>query len=625
MAYSCVYPSGYTLTTEEQARYPVGKRFTSLALWEAQNLSLTEDEICEIIPGDESYNWQSSPDTSPVEINGWTLNSYALEITTIGEARPFGALPYLMSISSDVHAVHNRVSGSVIDGISVETTSETHYPILFGEYRNSMTVKNCTVRGGYSGIYGGSYSYSLSVINCIAIGAQRGGIELTANSNGDDYIVNCTAYDNVKSGYAYRGGITAGGGSGTIHVKNCISMDNGNDDFYSGSHTPEYCISSDATADGTGCLANQSLSSLDFENTTSGSEDLRIGADSVAIGAGIGPGADSDIPVEDIDGDTRSGSTTDIGADLYASAGSTYQRDASWQIAAEASMSLAWRLLSDVAQDSRWRILTENTIDAAWHDLAEINKDLSWMLFNKSDKTLSWRLFNAMATNVVWQNAIAALKGIAWCVLNAARHETAWAILNQSQTLKPITWRVLADASMATSWRIFGSAMKDARWMVKDEAILETAWQIVVAGIFSQAISWRTFNASEQNAAWRVLAWSFADSAWRVFNTSERGTAWRSLTLFSDDIVWRIIHDSVSGVAWRLFNVKDHQLGWHILEQMAADSAWIMFNASEKDVRWHILAAEVPEPIATFILNQRAIFAFNLNDQSIITFDFNLQ
>lgn len=43
----------------------------------------------------------------------------------------------------------------------------------------------------------------------------------------------------------------------------------------------------------------------------------RLTANSPAIGAGLGPGAFSGVPATDIDGETRSGATTDIGADLY--------------------------------------------------------------------------------------------------------------------------------------------------------------------------------------------------------------------------------------------------------------------------------------------------------------------
>lgn len=46
-------------------------------------------------------------------------------------------------------------------------------------------------------------------------------------------------------------------------------------------------------------------------------ESYRLTATSPAIGAGVGPAADARVPSLDIDGENRSGATTDIGADLF--------------------------------------------------------------------------------------------------------------------------------------------------------------------------------------------------------------------------------------------------------------------------------------------------------------------
>ncbi len=37
--------------------------------------------------------------------------------------------------------------------------------------------------------------------------------------------------------------------------------------------------------------------------------------DTYAIGAGVGPSSDSVVPTDDVDGDTRSGTTCDLGFD----------------------------------------------------------------------------------------------------------------------------------------------------------------------------------------------------------------------------------------------------------------------------------------------------------------------
>lgn len=67
--------------------------------------------------------------------------------------------------------------------------------------------------------------------------------------------------------------------------------------------------------------ANSVTSSvLTFENKASDNFDLVVG-DTDAIGAGIGPSADANVPLSDIIGTARSGATTDIGAFVFVGGG----------------------------------------------------------------------------------------------------------------------------------------------------------------------------------------------------------------------------------------------------------------------------------------------------------------
>lgn len=60
-----------------------------------------------------------------------------------------------------------------------------------------------------------------------------------------------------------------------------------------------------------------------FANSGATPPNYHLAAAVALIGAGIGPTSDSNVPSVDIDGQSRSGATTDIGADLYVAAGAT--------------------------------------------------------------------------------------------------------------------------------------------------------------------------------------------------------------------------------------------------------------------------------------------------------------
>lgn len=91
--YSCIYPPGYTLSAEEQDKYLTGRRFTRMVDYIRAIQSLQDDEICEIIGGDEQYNWATSgPDTAQSHLtDSWADNGYSCTIRAVGTARHNGA------------------------------------------------------------------------------------------------------------------------------------------------------------------------------------------------------------------------------------------------------------------------------------------------------------------------------------------------------------------------------------------------------------------------------------------------------------------------------------------------------------------------------------------------------
>jgi hypothetical protein len=97
-------------------------------------------------------------------------------------------------------------------------------------------------------------------------------------------------------------------------IKNNICLNNYFKDFV---NSNSYNISSDSTATGTGSLTNQTLSTVNFTSTASGSEDLHLLPSSAARNAGANLYSDSNLPItSDIDGQSRSSTMAfDIGAD----------------------------------------------------------------------------------------------------------------------------------------------------------------------------------------------------------------------------------------------------------------------------------------------------------------------
>lgn len=107
--------------------------------------------------------------------------------------------------------------------------------------------------------------------------------------------------------------------AGTITVKNNAIFNTANDILDNASSTIDYNATDDG--DGTNAQTPSDWTAVfnDYPNgdfTLLSTNDLRDN--------GVGPTTDSNVPTLDIDGDTRSGTTCDIGVDEYQAGGTTY-------------------------------------------------------------------------------------------------------------------------------------------------------------------------------------------------------------------------------------------------------------------------------------------------------------
>ena len=102
-------------------------------------------------------------------------------------------------------------------------------------------------------------------------------------------------------------------------VKNTIFQDNGTD-LYSFSGTSANNLTDNSSLS---VSNNVTSSTLTFADKTNKDYHLASG-DTDAMDAGVGPSTDANVPSADIDGDTRSGTTCDIGLDEYVVAAGSF-------------------------------------------------------------------------------------------------------------------------------------------------------------------------------------------------------------------------------------------------------------------------------------------------------------
>lgn len=183
--------------------------------------------------------------------------------------------------------------------------SESSSPNLYG----CQIINNTATRWG-----GGLYLISdNSVIqNCIIRGnkSQRGGGIF--GYNGNFTFSNCVLYENIATDEYY-----SGGGiyceSSRQNIYNCIFWNNNINEvelIREKGNLIQYCdIQGGFT--GTGNIDSDPL----FADPEHG--DFHLQPTSPCIGMGIGPELNSLVPLYDIDGDSRTGTTCNIGADEY--------------------------------------------------------------------------------------------------------------------------------------------------------------------------------------------------------------------------------------------------------------------------------------------------------------------
>jgi hypothetical protein len=329
--YSCVRPTGYTLSGAETTRYST-RAYSTIIAWNTARardlVAADEIEICEVIAGDETHTWATA-DIYAGAVSGFTTDATRyVKVTVLSGARHDGKWNtnrYRIA-ASNASAFLIYDDYVTIDGLQLTVTD------LAADYKNciavaniaatnnSIKIENCILKGANTTTYNHSLlsvndtDAIVGVKNCVVYEAGQGancrGISLNC---GTAYISNCTV-----SG-CYRGYYVQ---AGTVYFKNCIGTTTDGADFYryGGTLTQTNCASEDLTGDDftpTDCHTGHTFT---FVNAAIG--DFHLGSsDTGARGLGADLTSDTYPFIDDIDYVTRAG-TWDIGADQYvASAG----------------------------------------------------------------------------------------------------------------------------------------------------------------------------------------------------------------------------------------------------------------------------------------------------------------
>ncbi|MCX7048807.1 MAG: right-handed parallel beta-helix repeat-containing protein [Candidatus Sumerlaeota bacterium] len=219
----------------------------------------------------------------------------------------------------------------------------------------SPSIANCAITRNSASYYGGvsCFNCAPSITNCTIISNSGGGIYCW---NASAIITNCTvrlnggtpinvysgsptvSYCNINAAWSGLGGNNIDSDSrfvvspywGTVTAAGYDEVSFTSVLRHHGDPLPEGALNGREIQVGTYyyvILSNTADTITVWGDMTRGGavrppqawrvEDYHIQPSSPNRGAGIGPGADSSVPIADMDGDVRSGATCDIGADEY--------------------------------------------------------------------------------------------------------------------------------------------------------------------------------------------------------------------------------------------------------------------------------------------------------------------
>lgn len=201
----------------------------------------------------------------------------------------------------------------IVDGIQVKSSSDSYtvhfYGISSGILDGSV-CRNCLVDIYGNAVTGIAHRHntgsgcSLRIENCVVSSTDGANVALHANDGYVTKIYNCLVYGTYN-------GLT--NDNSDIELVNC-AVSSQNDDFEAhngGSNSIDHCASNDG--DGTNPVSVSNWDDQFINPNYNTDVDYRIADGADLKNAGVGPSANSNIPVLDILGNRRSGSVCNVG------------------------------------------------------------------------------------------------------------------------------------------------------------------------------------------------------------------------------------------------------------------------------------------------------------------------
>lgn len=291
----------------------------------------------EVFAGEE-FNF----DTASPSGARWDRNSsgHAWQVTDahFELVGPFGITNSTTASSDEGIRVNSGGTPLHVEKVCIyELTTSDCDGIYVGNQDQDLTVKDCAfVNIHRAGVHfqhpsGGPYTQTATLVNLSGSGMGSGGggtnegalVGYRCNNAGstlDVEIINCFAV-NAQGTVTKSVGPTSGG-SGTVTITGDYCADEEADQASSGFPDDGGNSIFNTSAKRRADLTTETSTHLVVETW----DDLHIVDDTSETytnalqGGGIGPASEGEVPTTDIDGDTRSGTTTDIGCDVIASA-----------------------------------------------------------------------------------------------------------------------------------------------------------------------------------------------------------------------------------------------------------------------------------------------------------------
>jgi hypothetical protein len=296
------------------------RAYASLNEWEAAEQSVINAGDRHIV-----YCEGASADTTQTTIDGWTVtDAESLRIIGNNHTGRWETAAYRLVLAQTggtgvIDVLEDNVYVENIQAHNTTTTASANSSVYVLRGAGTYGIESCIFRGSGTGSGADqracidtdsiTTNVTVNIYNNVCYDSRRGHYKIGGATNANYNFYNNTLVDNYGTNM----------GLSTANVANIVNscLDNGGNTDYSVGGVTTLATSNNVTSDATSpdgaSYQNKTFTFVDKSNG-----DLHLASsDTGAMGNGVGPGSDANVPASDIDNDVRSGSTCDCGADEF--------------------------------------------------------------------------------------------------------------------------------------------------------------------------------------------------------------------------------------------------------------------------------------------------------------------